>query len=85
MLGICDRVCNSSSKYDIRFTNKLTNEDKNDFKICDFWLAFLKSVYDSRCRHKSSYVYRFVGEGRRRRACRAVLHAAVVLLLRQSA
>ena len=58
MLGICDKACNSSSKYGIRFEIESTNEDKNDFKVSDFWLAFLQSMSDSRSRHKSSNVSR---------------------------
>ena len=58
VLGICDKACNSSSKYGISFANESTNEDKNEFKVSDFWLAFLNSMYDSRSRHKSSYVSR---------------------------
>ena len=56
MLGICDKACNSSSKYGIRSAIESTNEDKNEFKVSDFWLAFLQSVYDSCSRRKGSFV-----------------------------
>ena len=62
VLEICDKACNSSSKCGINFAIESTNVDKNEFKVSDFWLAFLQSKYDSHSRHKSSYVSRWARE-----------------------